>query len=73
MIKRERERGFRKRGAFRKRVACFTNGLVLGGIPADARVIVAGQDLVAEGAHVNAVPADEAMLKKLVGDATGVN
>jgi putative transposase len=31
VIKRERARGFRKRGAFRKRVACFTNGLVLGG------------------------------------------
>jgi hypothetical protein len=31
VIQRERERGFRKRGAFRKRVACFTNGLVLGG------------------------------------------
>ena len=31
VINRERARGFRKRGAFRKRVACFTNGLVLGG------------------------------------------
>ena len=48
-------------------------GLVLGGIPADARVIVAGQDLVAEGAHVKAVPADEAMIKKLVGEVAGIN
>lgn len=48
-------------------------GLVLGGIPADVRVIVAGQDLVTEGAQVKAVPADEATLKKLVGDAAGTN
>ena len=31
VIKREQARGFRKRGAFRKRVGCFTDGLVLGG------------------------------------------
>jgi hypothetical protein len=31
VIKRESKRGFKRRGAFRKRVACFTNGLVLGG------------------------------------------
>ncbi|MDQ6433943.1 efflux RND transporter periplasmic adaptor subunit [Mesorhizobium sp. LHD-90] len=48
-------------------------GLVLGGIPAEARVIVAGQDLVAEGVQVKAVPADEATIKKLVGDAAGTN
>lgn len=34
------------------------NGLVLAGIPEDARVIVAGQDLVSEGETVNAVKAD---------------
>ena len=50
-----------------------TNGLVLGGVPADARVIVAGQELVTEGEVVNAVPADAEMIKKLVGDATGTN
>jgi len=48
-------------------------GLVLGGIPADARVIVAGQDLVKEGDTVKAVEADEATIKKLVGDAAGTN
>lgn len=47
------------------------NGLILGGIPADAQVIVAGQDLVKEGDEVKAVPADEAMVKKLIQDATG--
>jgi multidrug efflux system membrane fusion protein len=48
-------------------------GLVLGGIPADARVIVAGQDLVKEGDTVKAVEADPEMIKKLVGDAAGTN
>jgi multidrug efflux system membrane fusion protein len=48
-------------------------GLVLGGIPADARVIVAGQDLVKEGDTVNAVEADPATIKKLLGDAAGTN
>jgi len=48
-------------------------GLVLGGIPADARVIVAGQDLVKEGDTVNAVDADPAMIKKLLGEASGTN
>jgi multidrug efflux system membrane fusion protein len=47
------------------------NGLVLGGIPADVQVIVAGQDLVKESDEVKAVQADEAMIKKLVQDATG--
>lgn len=46
-------------------------GLVLGGIPADARIIVAGQDLVAEGDKVNAVEADLETLKKLAGEVTG--
>lgn len=36
-------------------------GLYLAGIPADARVIVAGQDLVTAGDTVKAVPADQAM------------
>jgi multidrug efflux system membrane fusion protein len=48
-------------------------GLVLGGIPADARIIVAGQDLVAEGDTVNPVQADEATIKKLIGEVTGTN
>ncbi len=42
-------------------------GLVLAGIPADARVIVAGQDLVTEGDQVKAVAADPAMVKRLAG------
>jgi len=49
------------------------NGLVLGGIPADARIIVAGQDLVAEGDTVNPVVADEATIKKLIGEVSGTN
>jgi multidrug efflux system membrane fusion protein len=44
-------------------------GLVLGGIPADARVIVAGQELVTEGDKVKPVVADAATLQKLVGQA----
>lgn len=48
-----------------------TGGLVLAGIPADAKVIVAGQDLVTEGETVNAVEADEATIKKLIGEVTG--
>jgi len=31
VIEREAARGFRKRGAFAKRVRCFADGLVLGG------------------------------------------
>ncbi|WP_312797024.1 efflux RND transporter periplasmic adaptor subunit, partial [Tianweitania sp.] len=46
------------------------SGLVLGGIPADARVIVAGQDLVTEGDTVNPVEADAATLQKLA-EGTG--
>ncbi|MDQ2633259.1 MAG: efflux RND transporter periplasmic adaptor subunit [Pseudomonadota bacterium] len=45
------------------------NGLVLAGIPADARVIVAGQDLVTEGNEVKPVQADAAKLKALIGEA----
>ena len=40
--------------------------------PADARIIVAGQELVTEGDVVNAVEADAATIKKLIsGAATG--
>ena len=46
-------------------------GLVLGGIPADARVIVEGQELVTEGDVVNPVEADKEMINKLVSEATG--
>ena len=47
------------------------NGLVLGGIPADARIIVAGQEMITEGDTVDPVEADEETIKKLVGEATG--
>jgi multidrug efflux system membrane fusion protein len=47
------------------------NALVLGGIPGDARIIVAGQDLVADGDKVKAVEADAATISKLTGEATG--
>jgi multidrug efflux system membrane fusion protein len=47
-----------------------TRGLVLAGIPADARVIVAGQELVTEGEVVKPVPADQETIEKLVGEAT---
>lgn len=43
-------------------------GLVLAGIPADARVIVSGQDLVAEGDTVDAVEADEETIRSLTGE-----
>lgn len=46
-------------------------GLVLGGIPADAQIIIAGQDLVKEGDEVKAQVADEATLKKLAESAAG--
>jgi membrane fusion protein, multidrug efflux system len=45
------------------------NGLILAGIPADARIIVAGQALVTEGDTVKPVEADAETIKKLVGDA----
>lgn len=49
-----------------------TNGLVLGGIPADAKIIVAGQELVTEGDTVNAVEADAETIKRLTsGTASG--
>ncbi|PSM19223.1 MULTISPECIES: efflux RND transporter periplasmic adaptor subunit [Nitratireductor] len=46
-------------------------GLVLGGIPDDARIIVAGQDLVKTGDEVNAVEADAETVKRLVGQLAG--
>lgn len=47
------------------------NGLLLAGIPGDARVIMSGQDLVKEGDEVSPVDADPALLQKLAQDATG--
>jgi multidrug efflux system membrane fusion protein len=47
-----------------------TTGLVLAGIPAEARVIVAGQELTTEGEIVKPVEADEQTIKKLVAEAT---
>lgn len=46
-------------------------GLVLGGIPAGARIIVAGQDLVTDGDTVNAVEADKETIDRLIGEVTG--
>ena len=46
-----------------------TNGLVLGGIPADARIIVAGQELVTEDDVVNPVEADAETIRKLANGA----
>ena len=43
-------------------------GLVLAGIPADARIIVAGQELVTEGDVVDPKEADRATIEKLVGN-----
>lgn len=45
------------------------SGLVLGGIPADMRIIVAGQELISEGDIVNPVEADAATIDRLVGEA----
>ncbi len=44
-------------------------GLVLAGIPADARVIVAGQELVKEGDTVDPVAASPEEIGKLAGEA----
>ncbi len=46
-------------------------GLVLTGIPADARIIVIGQDLVAEGDIVRVVEPDLETLRRLAGDLSG--
>jgi multidrug efflux system membrane fusion protein len=45
------------------------NGLVLGGIPADVRVIVAGQELITEGDTVNPVEADQATMQRIMSGA----
>lgn len=45
-----------------------TDALILGGIPQDARVIVAGQNLVADGQVVKPVDADPDLVKRLVGE-----
>ncbi|MDF1599522.1 efflux RND transporter periplasmic adaptor subunit [Mesorhizobium sp. YIM 152430] len=47
-------------------------GLILAGIPADARIIVSGQDLVAEGDTVNAVEADEETIRSLTGEVARI-
>jgi len=46
-------------------------GLVLGGIPADVRIIVAGQELISDGDTVNPVEADAATVSRLTGEAMG--
>jgi len=38
------------------------DGLILSGVPQDAKIIVAGQDLVSDGETVNAVPADSSLI-----------
>jgi multidrug efflux system membrane fusion protein len=47
-----------------------TGALILGGIPEGARVIVAGQNFVGDGAKVNPVEADSATIQKLIDEAT---
>ncbi|MER2633192.1 MAG: efflux RND transporter periplasmic adaptor subunit, partial [Rhizobiaceae bacterium] len=47
------------------------NGLVLGGIPKDVRIIVQGQDLVTDGDTVDAREADPAAIRKLAGESAG--
>jgi multidrug efflux system membrane fusion protein len=47
------------------------NGLVLGGIPKDVRIIVQGQDLVTDGDTVDAREADPAVIRKLAGESAG--
>ncbi|WP_420410176.1 efflux RND transporter periplasmic adaptor subunit [Hoeflea sp.] len=39
-----------------------SEGLILGGVPEDAKIIIAGQDLVSEGETVNAVPVDDGLV-----------
>ncbi len=47
-----------------------TGALILGGIPKGARVIVAGQNFVGDGAKVHPVEADTETIKRLVEEAT---
>ena len=49
----------------------MAGGLVLGGIPADVRIIVAGQELISDGDTVNPVEADAATVSRLTGEAMG--
>lgn len=49
------------------------DGLVLGGIPKDAKIIVAGQDLVSDGELVNAVPANASLLARFADPASGAS
>lgn len=46
-------------------------GLVLGGIPADMRVIVAGQEMVNDGDTVRPVEADAETVRQLTGEGSG--
>lgn len=46
-------------------------GLILGGIPEDVRIIVAGQELISDGDTVNPVEADAETINRLVGEVTG--
>jgi multidrug efflux system membrane fusion protein len=46
-------------------------GLVLGGIPDNVRIIVAGQEMISEGETVNPVEADAETIRKLVEDTAG--
>lgn len=48
-----------------------TDALMLGGIPAQARVIVVGQNLVSEGQKVQPVDADSAVIDRLIEEAGG--
>lgn len=45
------------------------SALLLAGIPADARIIVSGQDLVADGERVNAVEADPETVRNFAAQA----
>lgn len=46
-------------------------GLILSGVPEDAKIIVAGQDLVSDGETVNAVPADSSLITGATAKSTG--
>lgn len=47
-----------------------TGGLLLGGIPEGARIIVGGQNLVGDGQVVEAVQADTELINRLIAEAT---
>ena len=48
-----------------------TDALLLGGIPRGARIIVVGQNLIGDGARVEAVEADSEVISRLIDEATG--